>query len=95
MKMGQIIKIALIAAGAIAIVLALSSPALSQCAMCKTGVANSPEAKKLAESLNFAIIVLLVPPVMIFCGIFFAAFRRLKRPDEAAPLSRQPHAPPR
>jgi hypothetical protein len=95
MKIGRIIKIALIAAGAISIVLALSSPALSQCAMCKTAVTGSPEAKKLAESLNFAIIVLLVPPVMIFCGIFFAAFRRVNKPDEAPPLSRQSHAPPR
>lgn len=95
MKAGRRIRIALITAGVIAIVLALSSPALSQCAMCKTAVTGSPEAKKLAESLNFAIIVLLVPPVMIFCGIFYAAFRRLKNSDKAPPLSRQPHAPPR
>jgi uncharacterized membrane protein len=82
MKARRKIKTVLIAAGVILIVLALSIPALAQCAMCKTGLAGSPEAKKLAESLNLAVIVLLIPPVMIFCGIFLAAFRRMRKSDE-------------
>jgi heme/copper-type cytochrome/quinol oxidase subunit 2 len=58
--------------------LAATSSALAQCAMCKNAVAGSPSATKLAESLNFAIIVLLIPPVLIFCGIFFVAYKYRK-----------------
>ena len=46
--------------------------------MCKNAVTGSPEAAKLSASLNFAIIILLIPPVVIFCGIFFLAFRYRK-----------------
>lgn len=56
------------------IVLSVSST-LAQCAMCKNAVAGSPSAARLSESLNSAIIVLLIPPVLIFCGIFLVAYR--------------------
>jgi hypothetical protein len=41
----------------------------AQCSMCRaalTGAANA----KLARGLNIAVLVLLVPPVTIFCSIF-------------------------
>ena len=69
------IRMAVLASGAAATLLAWSSTALAQCAMCKNAVTGSPGAAKLSESLNFAIIVLLIPPVLIFCGIFLIAFR--------------------
>jgi hypothetical protein len=72
------IRCALIAAGAIATLLAWSLPVLAQCALCKNAVTGSPDAAKLSESLNFAIIILLIPPVLIFCGIFVVAFRYRK-----------------
>ncbi|MDT4898691.1 MAG: hypothetical protein QOH25_3768 [Acidobacteriota bacterium] len=78
MNRRRTIRLALIAAGAVATLLAWSLPALAQCAMCKNAVAGSPEAAKLSESLNFAIIILLIPPVLIFCGIFVLAFRYRK-----------------
>jgi hypothetical protein len=46
--------------------------------MCKNAITNSPEAAKLSESLNFAIIVLLIPPVLLFCGFFFLAYKYRK-----------------
>ena len=58
--------------------LAWALPVAAQCALCKNAVAGSPEAARLSESLNFAIIVLLIPPVLIFCGIFLVAFRYRK-----------------
>lgn len=78
-------KIAGYAAGAGAALFAGSLTALAQCAMCRTAVTNSPEAAKLAESLNFAVLILLIPPVLIFCGIFYIALRR-REPRETAGL---------
>lgn len=84
MRAGRKIKFALTAASAIAALLAQSiQPALAQCALCRTAVAGSPEAAKLAESLNFAILILLIPPVLIFCGIFYIALRQRKARETA------------
>ncbi len=51
-----------------------AEPALAQCAMCKASAAALDEAA--ARSLNFAVLLLLGPPVAIFCAIFFVAYRR-------------------
>ena len=72
------IKIAFVAACIIAAVLVLSKPAMAQCALCKNAVAGSPEAARLSQSLNLGIIILLIPPVLIFCGIFVIAYRNRK-----------------
>jgi hypothetical protein len=50
-------------------------PALAQCAMCKEALANSPEAAASARQFNLAILVLLVPPVAMFAGIFVMIYR--------------------
>lgn len=61
---------------------------MAQCAMCKTAVTGSPEAGKLSQSLNTAVIVLLIPPVLIFCGMFVLAYRHRKaRGTENEPSS--------
>jgi ABC-type xylose transport system permease subunit len=71
-------RFVLYAASAFAGLLIASGTALAQCAMCKNAVTGSPDAARLAGSLNLAIIILLIPPVLIFCGIFYALFRRRK-----------------
>jgi hypothetical protein len=71
-------RVVLFMGSAGAALLAWTLPVAAQCALCKNAVAGSPEAAKLSESLNFAIIVLLIPPVLIFCGIFLLAFRYRK-----------------
>ena len=49
-----------------------SASALAQCAMCRASIgANSA----FARNLNIGVLVLLVPPVSIFCTIFVLAFR--------------------
>ena len=85
MNRQRIIKIAFVTAGVVATLLILNSPALAQCAMCKNAVTGSPEAARLSQNLNFAIIVLLIPPVLIFCGFFFVLFRQMRKSKEAAP----------
>lgn len=63
--------IVLVAAAALVFV----EPAAAQCAMCKTAVENSSEAASGARQLNLAILVLLVPPVAIFAGLFGVFYR--------------------
>lgn len=75
MKSKRIIKFALIAACAFAALLITSSHGLAQCAMCKNAITGSPNAARLAERFNFAIFVLLIPPVLIFCGFFIAVIK--------------------
>jgi hypothetical protein len=57
-----------------ALVVALSSDAaLAQCALCKVSAAGA--GSKGAQTLNLAILVLLIPPVTIFCSIFIVAYK--------------------
>ena len=46
--------------------------AWGQCAMCRTAAAQIPE---IASTLNSAILILLVPAVGMFCGVFYLSFR--------------------
>lgn len=68
----------LVAMWAVPVALVFLSPAESfaQCALCKTAMANSSGA--VARSLNLGILVLIVPPVAIFCAIFATAYRYRK-----------------
>jgi|SRR4051794_1765451 hypothetical protein len=77
------IKLALVAAFLGACLLISSAPAIAQCAMCKTALTNSPETAKLAENFNKAVFVLLIPPVLLFCGIFIAAYKFRKAPERS------------
>ena len=63
----------LVTALAVAALCVLSSQsALAQCVMCRASIgANSA----FARNLNIGVLVLLVPPVSIFCTIFVLAFR--------------------
>lgn len=71
--------VALVLAAALAFV---SAPeASAQCAMCRTAVAAGGE--RVAKTMNAAMLVLLVPPVAIFCSIFAAVARGRKNSDES------------
>jgi heme/copper-type cytochrome/quinol oxidase subunit 2 len=54
--------------------------ALAQCPLCRSGLQDAGE--QTARTMNLAIIVLLIPPVSIFCGIFAVVYRRVKNGDE-------------
>ena len=61
----------LISIAAIGILLAAEST-LAQCAMCRASIgANS----SFIRNFNIGVLVLLVPPVSIFCTIFIVAFK--------------------
>lgn len=63
-----------------AVILLLPADALAQCPLCRAGLMNAGD--KTAYTMNLAIVVLLIPPVSIFCTIFAVAYRKLKREGE-------------
>lgn len=60
---------------AVGFVLATADPAFAQCAMCKTAIENSTDAVAASKGLNLAALVLLIPPVAIFAGLFGVFYR--------------------
>jgi hypothetical protein len=56
------------------------APAVSaQCSMCRTAAAQ-------ANGMDKAILVLFVPAVLLFCGVFVFAFRSQGDDDETGPV---------
>ncbi|MBI4469391.1 MAG: hypothetical protein HY650_08740 [Acidobacteria bacterium] len=54
----------------------LRASASAQCAMCKTTAeGQAPEA---VRALNFGILTLLIPPLLIFSAFFVLAFREIR-----------------
>jgi hypothetical protein len=63
----------LVMACAVAAWCALSSQSLlAQCVMCRASIGQN---SLFARNLNIGVLVLLVPPVAMFCTIFVLAFR--------------------
>jgi heme/copper-type cytochrome/quinol oxidase subunit 2 len=54
--------------------------ALGQCAMCKASASNLDSIS--ARQLNISTLILLCPPVAIFCAIFVVAYRHRNPPDD-------------
>ena len=54
---------------AIGIVLLASGDAEAQCSMCRAALTGSTNSRFI-RGLNLGVLVLLVPPVTIFCSIF-------------------------
>ena len=63
----------------IAAAMLLCSPVEAQCSMCRTALSNSNSA--FVRNFNIGVLVLLIPPVTIFCGIF-VALKRYRAPRE-------------
>jgi len=63
-----------------ALALLLPSESLAQCPLCRAGLMNAGD--KTARTMNLAIVVLLIPPVSIFCTIFAVAYRKRKGDGE-------------
>jgi hypothetical protein len=64
----------LLVIAAFAVVAVISSSALGQCSMCRTALTGSNNALFI-RNFNIGVLVLLIPPVTIFCSIFFALKR--------------------
>ncbi len=54
--------------------------ASAQCPLCRSGLQQAGD--KTARTMNLAILVLLIPPVSIFCTIFAVAYRKHKGDGE-------------
>jgi hypothetical protein len=70
-------------------ILTLAPAGFAQCAMCRASLAGSNNAHFI-RNLNIGVLVLLVPPVTIFCSIFIVLKRHRKQQDDPfdeAPLS--------
>ncbi len=55
--------------------LAITSPALAQCAMCKSAIAGSENPEELARTIDTAVLVLFIPVMIFFGAIFYLIFR--------------------
>ncbi len=75
MKARRYLWLIVAACAAVVVVHAAGQIVSAQCSLCKSALAGAPEAAKLSARLNLAVLVLLIPPVAIFCGIFYAVFR--------------------
>ena len=60
---------------AVVILAVNADPAWAQCAMCKASMEASSDAATLAKGFNLAALVLLIPPVSIFTGMFAVIYR--------------------
>jgi hypothetical protein len=69
------LRLFLILGVAAGLALAAADPAMAQCAMCKAAIENSTDAAAASKGLNLAALVLLIPPVSIFAGLFGVFYR--------------------
>lgn len=74
-KTKQLTRLFVIALAVAVVCVVCSEPALGQCVMCRASLSGN---STFVRNLNIGVLVLLVPPVSIFCTIFFLAFRRRK-----------------
>ena len=78
-RLGRKFRLAAAAALVLAALWSCPAPARAQCPLCRTAVQQSGD--QTARTMNLAILVLLVPPVSIFCTIFVVAYKK-RRGDE-------------
>ena len=60
---------------AVGLLLLASTVADAQCAMCRAVLINSSNNSHFIRNFNIGILVLLIPPVSIFCSIFIVLRR--------------------
>ena len=64
---------------AVAVVLLVNTYADAQCSMCRAGLTSVTNARFI-RNFNIGVLVLLAPPVAIFCSIFIV-LRKYRRND--------------
>lgn len=73
--MNHLIRIVAITAIVILCGLLWTDSTFAQCVMCRASLGGN---SSFVRNLNIGVLVLLVPPVSIFCTIFILAFRHRK-----------------
>jgi F0F1-type ATP synthase membrane subunit c/vacuolar-type H+-ATPase subunit K len=86
MKINFTVRKLLYATGALMLLASQAVSALGQCAMCKATLQASASANPQAASdiFNLAVLVLLIPPVLLFAGFFIVLLRYRRGGDESA-----------
>ena len=74
-----------------AVLLILSTTALGQCSMCRAALGGSNNAFFI-RNFNIGVLVLLLPPVTIFCSIFVVLKRYKSGDDEQTADKERPGA---
>ena len=74
MKATRYIRLLMALCLAVIAVQAFDANALAQCSMCKTALAGSSNAL-FVRNFNISVLVLLIPPVTVFCSIFIVLRR--------------------
>lgn len=82
MKIARIVKGLLVLGLVLAVFLALEATGLAQCSMCRASLAGSNN-PFFIRNFNIAVLVLLTPPVTIFCSIF-VMLKRHRTPENDA-----------
>lgn len=72
MRTGKVIAVATLF---VLVVLLAAPTGFAQCAMCRASLAGSNN-PTFIRNLNIGVLVLLIPPVTIFCSIFVVLKRR-------------------
>lgn len=81
MKFSRLTSLGLAVCIAIVAMLAGELTTLAQCGMCKTALAGSSNALFI-RNFNIGVLVLLIPPVTIFCSIFIVLRRHRTAEEE-------------
>jgi F0F1-type ATP synthase membrane subunit c/vacuolar-type H+-ATPase subunit K len=86
MKSKMKLRKLIVALGAVALVASHAASAFAQCAMCKASVqaaaSGSVNPQAAADTFNLAVLVLLIPPVLMFIALFLVLLRYRKSADE-------------
>ena len=75
-RLGLKFRVAVIAGLVLAALSAAPPPAAAHGPLCRTAVQQAGDTT--ARTMNLAILVLLIPPVSIFCTIFAVAYKKRK-----------------
>jgi len=80
MRAGSRLKWLVAMLGIVAVLLLFAGSAVAQCAMCRASLAGSNN-PFFIRNFNIGVLVLLLPPVTIFCSIF-VVLKRYRAADE-------------
>jgi hypothetical protein len=90
MKIARVAKVFLVPVLVLAGVLALEVTGFAQCSMCRASLAGSNN-PLFIRNFNIAVLVLLTPPVAIFCSIFIV-LKRHSTPENVTSDSDRPNS---
>ena len=76
--MTRVLKYILLIGVVAAAILIVEQTGLAQCAMCRASLAGSNNSR-FVKNLNIGVLVLLVPPVVMFCSMFIVLRRHSKQ----------------